>query len=202
MVGAHAMALELRLRAMQISPLDPWAFDTYLGIAFEHLFALRFREAKSWADRALSEKPDSLPALVIKAASMASAEFPAEEIADAVQDILQFDRAYQSPERAGQCGFSGRRTPKFSWQVCGRPGYLRNNGTTLRRPHRLQGDRSLVARVDAPDRASSGLSPQPPPSAGTTRSRAGGLPKFERSEPRRRQRSPRAARLPCHPPAG
>jgi len=76
------------MRAMQISPLDPEAFETYLGIAMQHFFAQRFQEAKSWADRALSEKPDFIPALIAKAASMAAAGFPAEEIHDVVQNIF------------------------------------------------------------------------------------------------------------------
>lgn len=84
----HAKALELYLRATQISPLDPWAADTYLGIAMQHLFARRFQEAESWADKALNEKPDHLPALATKAAAMAEAGFPAEEFHDVAQKIF------------------------------------------------------------------------------------------------------------------
>ena len=86
-VGAHTKALELFMQAMKISPLDPWAFDTYFGIALLHLFARRFQDAKSWADRALNETPNSLPALTIKAAAMGSAGLSAEEVHDVVQRI-------------------------------------------------------------------------------------------------------------------
>src|SRR5262249_9471508 len=71
-----------------ISPLDPYSVDTYFGIALLHLFACRFQEAKSWADRALNERPKSLPALHIKAAAMGAGGFPAEEVHDVVQKIF------------------------------------------------------------------------------------------------------------------
>jgi adenylate cyclase len=87
MIGAHEKALELYLRATQISPIDPWAFDTHLGVSMQHLFARRFQEAISWADRTLSEKPDFFPALLIKVAAMGAAGLPAEEVSDVVRDI-------------------------------------------------------------------------------------------------------------------
>jgi TolB-like protein len=87
-VGDHTKAMELYMRAMKISPLDPWAFDTYFGIALLHLFARRFQEARSWADRILNERPNFLPALTIKAAAMGSGGFPAAEVHDVVQKVF------------------------------------------------------------------------------------------------------------------
>jgi adenylate cyclase len=88
MVGAHTRALELHSQARRVSPLDPWAFETYLAIAMEHLFERRFLDANSWAEKALVEKLDYFPALVIKAASMAAAGLPQEEVGDVVQNIF------------------------------------------------------------------------------------------------------------------
>jgi tetratricopeptide (TPR) repeat protein len=114
MVGAHTKALELYMRAMQISPLDSGAFETYFGISMQHFSAQRFQEAKSWADRALSEKPDFMPALIAKAASMAAAGFPQKKFMMSFRTSLRSDLTYQSRDRASGFGVSGRRTSNFS----------------------------------------------------------------------------------------
>ena len=45
----------------------------HVGTGFAHLLAGRFDEASSWAERALREEPDYLPAAAVTAASHALA---------------------------------------------------------------------------------------------------------------------------------
>ena len=56
---------------MRLSPLDPLIFNAQSGTAFAHFYAGRCDEARSWAERALQENPNSYPALRISAASNA-----------------------------------------------------------------------------------------------------------------------------------
>ncbi len=58
---------------MRLSPLDRFMFHMQTGMAFAHLMAGRSEEAASWAERALREKPDWLPALRIATTSNALA---------------------------------------------------------------------------------------------------------------------------------
>ena len=58
-------------RAMRLSPLDPLIFGMQNGTAAAHFLAGRYDEASSWAEKALREQPDYLPALRMAAASHA-----------------------------------------------------------------------------------------------------------------------------------
>jgi TolB-like protein len=60
-------------QAMRLSPFDQLMFSMQTGTAFAHFFAGRNEEATTWAERALREKPNWLPALNIAAASNALA---------------------------------------------------------------------------------------------------------------------------------
>ena len=88
MVGNHARGLALYERTMQINPLDTWAFETYFGIALLHFFAGRFEEAIGWANKALEERPELRHALYVKAAAMAAADRPRNELQEVVQRLL------------------------------------------------------------------------------------------------------------------
>ena len=48
---------------MRLSPLDPFMFVAQNGIALVHFYAGRYEEASSWAEKALREVPDYLPAI-------------------------------------------------------------------------------------------------------------------------------------------
>ena len=58
---------------MRLSPLDPQIFRMQAGTAFVHLFAGRFDDASSWAEKALRDQPNYLVALGIIAAGHALA---------------------------------------------------------------------------------------------------------------------------------
>ena len=51
LLGKHEMAIEHLTRAMRLSPLDPEVFVARLGLAAAHLFAGRYDEASSWAEK-------------------------------------------------------------------------------------------------------------------------------------------------------
>src|SRR5215469_5195376 len=60
-------------RAMRLSPLDPEMVRVLIGTAIAHLFAGRFDEASSWAEKALGESPGFVVAGGVLAASHALA---------------------------------------------------------------------------------------------------------------------------------
>jgi TolB-like protein/Tfp pilus assembly protein PilF len=66
-------ALPRFARAMRLSPLDPEMVRVLVGTAIAHLFAGRFDEATSWAEKALSESPGFVVAGGVLAASHALA---------------------------------------------------------------------------------------------------------------------------------
>jgi len=72
-LGEHEMALEHFARSMRLSPLDPLMYVAQNGIALAHFHAGRYDEASSWAEKALREDPNYLPAVRVLAASSALA---------------------------------------------------------------------------------------------------------------------------------
>jgi TolB-like protein len=71
--GEPEVALNHFAQATRLSPLDPNAFSTQAGAASAHLFAGRYDEACSWAQRSLREQPGHIPPLRVLAASSALA---------------------------------------------------------------------------------------------------------------------------------
>jgi adenylate cyclase len=57
-LGDPANAVERFGRAMRLSPLDPLAYSTYNGMGAGYLFAGRYDEAASWAQKASHEQPN------------------------------------------------------------------------------------------------------------------------------------------------
>src|SRR5713101_1573379 len=57
-LGQPEIAIERMARAMRLNPLDPLLFLLQAGTAFGHLFAGRYDEAASWAEKALRERPN------------------------------------------------------------------------------------------------------------------------------------------------
>jgi tetratricopeptide (TPR) repeat protein len=66
-------AIEHFARAMRLSPLDPELYRMQAGMAVAHLFAGRFDQASSWAEKASRDLPSFLMVVGIIAASHALA---------------------------------------------------------------------------------------------------------------------------------
>jgi len=66
MLGEHGKAIEYFERAMQLSPLDDDAFESYHGISMPCFFLGRYDQAVEWAERALRDRPRSASALMMK----------------------------------------------------------------------------------------------------------------------------------------
>ena len=62
-IGEPSEAIVRFERSMRLSPLDPFLFFTYPGIAYAHLFAGHSDEAISWARKARHEHPNWATAL-------------------------------------------------------------------------------------------------------------------------------------------
>ncbi|MDB5634570.1 MAG: CadC-family transcriptional regulator [Tardiphaga sp.] len=71
-------AIEHFARAMRLSPLDPELYRMQAGMAVAHLFAGRFDQASSWAEKASRDLPSFLMVVGIIAASHALAGRTAE----------------------------------------------------------------------------------------------------------------------------
>jgi TolB-like protein len=76
--GEPDVAIEHLGRAMRLSPLDPTLYHMQAGTAFAHFLAGRFDEACKWAERALREEPNWVPAASVVAAAHALAGRPEE----------------------------------------------------------------------------------------------------------------------------
>jgi adenylate cyclase len=72
-VGNPEIALDRGVRAMRLSPRDPYAFIGYTMIGFSHFLAGRYDEASSWAEKGLREKPTWAGATRVVSASHALA---------------------------------------------------------------------------------------------------------------------------------
>ena len=72
-LGEPDLAIKHINDAMRLSPLDPMSFRTRAAVAFAHFVAGRYDESSVWAERALQEKSNYLPALRDLAASKALA---------------------------------------------------------------------------------------------------------------------------------
>jgi tetratricopeptide (TPR) repeat protein len=92
--GEPEVALNHFARAMRLSPLDPNAFSTQAGAASAHLFAGRYDEASSWAERSLREQPGHTPPLRVLAASSALAG-RLEDAHAAIARLRQLEPAFR-----------------------------------------------------------------------------------------------------------
>ncbi len=70
-LGQPEIAIERMARAMRLNPLDALLFLLQAGTAFGHLFAGRYDEAASWAEKALRERPNFPLVLRLASASFA-----------------------------------------------------------------------------------------------------------------------------------
>jgi adenylate cyclase len=88
MLGEHGKSIDYFERAMQLSPLDDDAFESYHGISLPCFFLGRYDEAVVWADRALRDRPNSAVALMWKVAALTMRGHRAAEMTDLVRQLL------------------------------------------------------------------------------------------------------------------
>jgi len=62
-LGEPEVAIKHLEHGMRLSPLDPFVFRAYAGLACAHLLAGRYDESASWADRALQRRPNLLASI-------------------------------------------------------------------------------------------------------------------------------------------
>jgi adenylate cyclase len=72
-LGEPEVAIKHLEHGMRLSPLDPFVFRAYAGLACAHLLAGRYDESSLWAERALQRRPNLLVAIRESAASNALA---------------------------------------------------------------------------------------------------------------------------------
>ena len=72
-LGEPDTAIEHMARAMRLNPLDPFIYGMQNGTAAAHFLAARYGEATKWAEKALTEHTNYLPAVRMLAASHACA---------------------------------------------------------------------------------------------------------------------------------
>ena len=70
-LGQPEDAIERLQRSMRLSPLDPFAYFGYAGMALAHIVACRYDEAVSWAAKARNEQPDWATSLRLAAIAYA-----------------------------------------------------------------------------------------------------------------------------------
>jgi tetratricopeptide (TPR) repeat protein len=89
-LGEPEVAIKHLEHGMRLSPLDPFVFRAYAGLACSHLLAGRYEESASWAEKALQRRPNLLVAVREAAASNALAgRLPKAQ--EAMARLRQFD---------------------------------------------------------------------------------------------------------------
>ena len=97
--GETASAIEHFDHAMRFSPLDPEMYRMQAGMAAAHLFAGRFDEASSWAEKSFRNLPSFLLVVAITAASHALAG-RTDEARSAMQHLRELDPALRVSDLA------------------------------------------------------------------------------------------------------
>src|SRR5258705_5689537 len=90
--GEPEPAIERFVRAMRLSPFDPWVTGMRGGTAHAHFFLGHYDEAASWAAMSLQDNPDFQAGLRIDAASNAMAGRP-EQAHKAMAPLRQLNPA-------------------------------------------------------------------------------------------------------------
>lgn len=88
-LGEPEVAVEHLEHGMRLSPLGPFIFRTYAGLAYAHILADRYAEAALWAERALQRQPNLLVAVREPAVSNA----PAGQLVKARAAMAQLRRS-------------------------------------------------------------------------------------------------------------
>ena len=108
---------------MRLSPLDPTQYQMHAGTGFAHLLAGRFDEASSWAEKALREEPDYLPAAAVTAASHALAG-RLEEAQQAMTRLRQIDPGLRLSKLKDWSQFAAQNISPGGLTACGRQACL------------------------------------------------------------------------------
>src|SRR5262249_21829232 len=93
-LGDPETAIEHLARSMRLNPMDPQTFFMQGGTAFAHFIAGRYDEASLWAQRALQQHPNFVPALRVYAASSALAGRDAEA-RKAAMNVRRLDPSFR-----------------------------------------------------------------------------------------------------------
>ena len=92
-LGNPEIGIDRISRAMQLSPQDPLIFQMQAAMAHAHFTAGDDKQALSWAQKALHDRPDHLPALLAVAASAAHLGIQ-EEAEDAKARLLRINSGF------------------------------------------------------------------------------------------------------------
>jgi Flp pilus assembly protein TadD len=90
--GEPEAAIDLFAQAMRLSPLDPELYRMQAGMAVAHLFAGRFDDASTWAEKSFWNLPSFLLVVSVVAASHALAG-RMRAAQQAMQHLRQLDPA-------------------------------------------------------------------------------------------------------------
>jgi TolB-like protein len=86
--GDDAIAVEHGNRALRLSPVDPWIYMPYIGLAYAHFAAGRFRETVTAASLATQSNPRFSVPQILHAAALGSLDRK-EDAKTAVQRLLE-----------------------------------------------------------------------------------------------------------------
>ncbi|MDE2063505.1 MAG: adenylate/guanylate cyclase domain-containing protein [Bradyrhizobium sp.] len=91
--GDAETAIAHLAHAMRLSPLDPGLYSMQTATALAHFVAGHYSESILWAEKALRENPNFLPAIRIIAASAGNSDQP-ERARKAAKRMLEIDPAF------------------------------------------------------------------------------------------------------------
>jgi adenylate cyclase len=86
--GDDAIAVEHGNRALRLSPVDPWIYMPYIGLAYAHFAAGRFEETIAAASLATQSNPRFSVPQILHAAALACLD-RSEDAKTAVQRLLE-----------------------------------------------------------------------------------------------------------------
>ena len=86
--GDDAIAVEHGNRALRLSPVDPWIYMPYIGLAYAHFAAGRFEETVAAASLATQANPRFIVPIILHAAALGSLN-RTEDAKAVVQRLLE-----------------------------------------------------------------------------------------------------------------
>ena len=86
--GDDAIAVEQANRALRLSPVDPWIYMPYIGLAYAHFAAGRFEETVAAASLATQANPRFIVPIVLHAAGLGCLD-RSEDAKTVVQRLLE-----------------------------------------------------------------------------------------------------------------
>jgi adenylate cyclase len=86
--GDEAIAVEHGNRALRLSPVDPWIYMPYIGLAYAHFAAGRFEETVAAASLATQANPRFIVPIILHAAALGNLD-RGEDATTVVQRLLE-----------------------------------------------------------------------------------------------------------------